>query len=275
MISKISQTLALLALVFVLAASAVVAQPGNRDGGGHGKGEGSGRGGDNGKGLGLCLSKLELTQEQKDAIADRQERAAAASKEIRANIEELNKQLREAKAAGNREEAAEIMEQIKAQHEAHAAIERGLVEAILALLTPEQLAELKACTENRGRGDNRERKDCFSRLELTDAQKAAIKAIHQAFRAEYADEMQELRELHKALRAARRAGDDDEVARLRAEIETKMVALKAAQQQVHADVLAELTEEQRAALEDCQEDRHGRRGRGRGGDARDNAPKLN
>src|SRR5688500_8158524 len=115
MISLISQKLALLALTLVLAIGAASAQPGDGDGRGDGRGRGEGfeRGQKPGGNLERCLGSIELSDEQKAAIAALKERAANATSEIRSNIEALNQRLRTAKEEGDREAAAEIMGEIR------------------------------------------------------------------------------------------------------------------------------------------------------------------
>lgn len=221
-----------------------------------------------------CLSKIELTREQAARIAELKGAAAGTIRELNQSLEELMRALHAAREEGDREAVARIEAAIKDKKEAIAAAMERLNHAIVGVLTPEQQAELRDCMthDNNGKGrgpgdrdeDRSHRKDCLTRI-LTAEQEAQVRALNEQYRETNHDLMQEIRELHAALRTALHEHNADEVARLRRAIRTKMAELKSAQEQLRADVLALLTDEQRQALEDCldgREDHRGDRGPG-------------
>jgi Spy/CpxP family protein refolding chaperone len=263
--TKLTQRIALIAMMLVLAVGGAMAQPD--------RGQGGDRGGDNrGQDMLLrrCLGTLELNDDQKAAIAAIQTRIANLEESTRAEIEALNQRLRTAREAGDREAAMAIMEEIKSKNEALHAAHEAANAAILALLTPEQLAALRNCMGQRGAGDRGRHRgpDCFEQLDLSQDQLDAMQALRDAFKTEHGDAMQAVRELHKQLRDARKDGDSDAVAALRTQIAAAMESIKAAQEQLRQDILNVLTPEQLQALEDCREAQGdgdgGRRGGRRG-----------
>ena len=273
MVSRISMRLALVALMFVFALGTVLAQdpPDRGNGGGKGRGDGHERAGN--EHLLRCLGTLDLSQEVKDQIKAILDGAAATAAAGKTALDEMHTRLRAAHRDRDRDAAQAIKAEIEAKHAELRAAHEAAHAAILALLTEAQRASLKDCLKrgpkrgDRGRNDAQ---DCFAKLDLSDEQKAAIKVIREEHMADHREEMAAIRALHTELRAARKAGDAALVAELRAQITAKMEALKTAQAALREEILGVLTAEQRAALEDCLENR----GSG-SGDNVTRAPRLN
>ncbi|HEX5735605.1 MAG TPA: Spy/CpxP family protein refolding chaperone [Blastocatellia bacterium] len=102
----------------------------------------------------------------------------------------------------------------------------------------------------------------FSQLDLTDAQKAQIKQIHENSREELRPLVQEIRAKRQEIRQARQGGTVDEafISQKLAEmapLEAKMIAARA---RIHEQTLAVLTPEQRTKLEQMREQFKSRRG---------------
>lgn len=274
---NLSRRIALVAMMLILAIGGAWAQPG---GGGRGNGNGNGQppGGDRfERGPGIersfdrCLESLELTREQRAAIAAIKQRLANAVESTRATIAGLKERLHEARESGDREAVAAIMEQMHAAELSLRTMHEGAHQAIIDQLTDAQKAALRDCMNvrnDRGRHDQG-RMDCFSQLDLSDEQMAQIAAMRERFRNAHHAQMTEIRELHRRLREARRDGDTTAMARIRAAIAQKMESLRNAQQALKEALLGILTPEQLAELEDCQDDREDN-GRGRGGVIEDN-----
>jgi Spy/CpxP family protein refolding chaperone len=272
---QFTHRLALIAMMFVVAAVAVMAQPGG-DGRGVGRDPHVGNKGGLDPKLVRCLETLELTPEVKREIAGLQERYANFVRETHQQLERLHNALREAKSEGNRERVAEIMRMIEEKNAALRSASEGLTTAVLALLSERQIAALRECMEKKpGGGDDRGkgrkgdgRKDCWEQLELSREQLARIAELRNEYHADNAALMQEIRELHTDMREARRNRDREAAEAIREEIRAKMAELKAAQEQLKSDIHNVLTEEQRQALEDCLEGERGDGGRGGRGPGR-------
>lgn len=87
-------------------------------------------------------------------------------------------------------------------------------------------------------------------LQLSDAQRAEMRALREAFRVEHADELAALRAIFMEARAARRAGASRaEVREILAEGRPIVEALRPFVQALHEALRAVLTDEQRAWLE--------------------------
>jgi Spy/CpxP family protein refolding chaperone len=267
---NLSRRIALVAMMLMLAIGGAWAQPGGGEGRGPGHGEGDGGGKQPGPHDGMqfdrCLGTLELSAEQQAAIQAIKDRLANAAATTREEMGSLEEALRAARENGNRERAAAIMEQMHTLQEQLKASADAANNAILEQLTDAQKAALKDCLEMRvDRGDKGRhgdrRMDCFQKIGVTEEQMAQIKAIRDQFQADHQVEMQAIRELHKQLRDARKAGDADAAAALRAQINEKMEALKAAQDALRQQILGVLTPEQLQALEDCNKDRMDHNGR--------------
>jgi len=95
------------------------------------------------------------------------------------------------------------------------------------------------------RGKRRQKLD----LNLTEAQKAQVKAIHEKYRPQMKALHERAKPFAQAARDARQRGDTAAVRANRAQLEQVMASGKTLRDQVHAEIKAVLTPEQRAKVE--------------------------
>jgi len=95
------------------------------------------------------------------------------------------------------------------------------------------------------RGQRRQKLD----LNLTEAQKAQVKAIHEKYRPQMKALHERAKPFAQAARDARQRGDTAAVRANRAQMEQVMASGKTLRDQVHAEIKAVLTPEQRAKVE--------------------------
>jgi len=98
------------------------------------------------------------------------------------------------------------------------------------------------------------------KLNLTDAQKAQAKQLHEQFRTQNEPLFTAFKQTRDNLRAARQANDTARVDALEATLKTQKEQLKAARQAQHERFLSILTAEQKAQLEAMKAERGERRG---------------
>jgi periplasmic protein CpxP/Spy len=110
----------------------------------------------------------------------------------------------------------------------------------------------------RGKGHMAER--LAEKLNLTDAQKAQAKQLHEQFRTQNEPLFAAFKQTKTDLRAARQANDTARVDALEAALKTQKAQLKAARQAQHERFLSILTAEQKAQLEAMKAERGERRG---------------
>jgi periplasmic protein CpxP/Spy len=114
-----------------------------------------------------------------------------------------------------------------------------------------------------GHGEMAER--LAEKLNLTDAQKAQARQLHEQFRAQNEPLFNAFKQTRNDLRAARQANDTARVDALEATLKTQKEQLKAARRAQHERFLSILTADQKAKLEAMKAERGERRGgRGRG-----------
>ncbi len=104
------------------------------------------------------------------------------------------------------------------------------------------------------------------RLNLTADQKAKIKALRDQFKTTHQATFAEMKTLKAQIKAAGKGTDQAKA--LREQMKTKMQSLRPAQEQLHQQILAILTPEQRTQMEQMKAERKekgGKRGKGRGG----------
>ena len=87
------------------------------------------------------------------------------------------------------------------------------------------------------------------KLNLSDAQKDQMKALHRSFREENKAFFEQVRATHQELRAAKQAGDQAKVDSLKPTIESQRAQMKQLHQAEHDKLLSILTPEQRTQLE--------------------------
>lgn len=87
-------------------------------------------------------------------------------------------------------------------------------------------------------------------LDLTDAQKDQIKALHEQFKADHEDEFEQMKTLHGQMREQRQAGDREGAQAIREQLHALRQSMKADHEALRERIDAILTAEQRAKLEE-------------------------
>ncbi len=183
---------------------------------------------------------LQLTADQKAAIAALHEAFATDHAdeiaELRA-IEQQIKQLR--RSGGTREQVHALIEQARPILQSLADDFAALQDAIWAIYTPEQRAWI----------ESHKPKVCDRRgpPQLTEEQVDKIRALKQAFQVAMADEIAAIQEAHKKAREAKQAGASaEEIRAILASVQDEMEALRTAERRLEQAILDVLTPEQRA-----------------------------
>lgn len=249
-VTKTGATLALGALFFcgTLAAQQTTApteQPsGPRAERGFGKGQERGgfrmkRHGRHGKGGAMrhLLRDLNLTDAQKTQLRELHERQRA---QFEPQMQEM-RQLMQQKRAGTLDaNGTARLEQMRASFKAsRKANQEANRNAMLAILTPEQRAQVE-----------QRKKEAQERgLNLTDAQRAQVKALHERYRLQNAGKFDEMRKLHQQQRAG--TLDTNGTARL----EQLRGELKSVHEAQRNEMLNLLTPEQKAKFEQMKQRR--------------------
>lgn len=184
---------------------------------------------------------LALTPDQQAKIKALVDAFQAATK---ADREALNAILREARDAiaahKSRDEVKAILDRGAAIRARLAAAEAALRAAIEALLTPEQKAWINA--------HKPQRCDPSKFLPLTDAQKAQIRALEQAFQAANKADLDAVKAIFEQARAAQQAGKSPaEIQAIIATAKPIMDRLEAARRALKTQIEGVLTPEQKAS----------------------------
>ncbi|MGE3801802.1 MAG: Spy/CpxP family protein refolding chaperone [Candidatus Kapaibacterium sp.] len=101
-------------------------------------------------------------------------------------------------------------------------------------------------------------------LNLTDAQKEQVKALHEQFEQDNAALLEQMKSLHDQAREQMKSGDKEAAQQTREEMKGLGEQLREAREGLEQQVEALLTAEQKAKLEEMKA-KHGERGEGRGG----------
>jgi Spy/CpxP family protein refolding chaperone len=126
---------------------------------------------------------------------------------------------------------------------------------VLALSTTLAFAGTKGDGEGQGWGGHRHGhhgmmgEKLAAKLNLSDAQKAQWKAIHQSFREENKVFFEQARQTHQDYRAAKEAGDTAKADSLKATMETQHAQMKQLRQAQEQKFTALLTPEQKAQFD--------------------------
>ena len=185
-------------------------------------------------------AELQLTTEQKAAIAALHDAFMAENSDEVAELRQIEQQLRELRrSGGSRDAFMALLADAHAIREGLADEFAALQDAIWAIYTAEQKAWIEAhkpqvCDRN-------------GPPTLTEAQIAAIRALKQAFAEAVADELAAIKAAHQEARAAKEAGASaEEIRAILAEVKDEMEAVRQAEQRLHDAILEVLTPEQRA-----------------------------
>ena len=183
---------------------------------------------------------LQLTAEQKAAIAALHDAFAQENADEIAALRDIEKQLHQLRRSrGSREEAQALMAEAHNIMTGLADEFAALQDAIWAIYTAEQQAWIeshkpKVCDRN-------------GPPQLTDEQIAKIRALKQAFTESVADELAAIKAAHEQARAAKQAGATEEQIRaILATVQDEMKAVREAEQRLEDAIQALLTPEQRA-----------------------------
>ena len=195
-----------------------------------------------GAGIGAARlpDELQLTAEQKAAIAALHDAFQAENADEVAALRQIEQQIREKRRAGApREEIHALYEQARPILENLATDFSKLQQDIWAIYTDAQRAWIeehkpKVC-------------DRFGPPRLTDEQIAQIRALKQAFAEAMADEFAAIKEAHQKAREAKAAGASaEEIRAILATVKDEMEAIRQAEQRLEQAILDVLTPEQRA-----------------------------
>lgn len=185
-------------------------------------------------------AELQLTTEQKAAIAALHDAFMAENSEEVAELRQIEQQLRELRrSGGSREAFMALLADAHAIREGLADEFAALQDAIWAIYTAEQKAWIEAhkpqvCDRN-------------GPPTLTEAQIAEIRALKQAFAEAVADELAAIKAAHQEARAAKETGASaEEIRAILASVKDEMEAVRQAEQRLHDAIMEVLTPEQRA-----------------------------
>lgn len=90
-------------------------------------------------------------------------------------------------------------------------------------------------------------------LDLSDAQKEQIKSLAEEFKAENADEIEQMKALHEQAREQKKSGDMDAAKATMAQAQTIRESMKAGHEELREAIMAVLTDEQRTQLAERKE----------------------
>jgi Spy/CpxP family protein refolding chaperone len=194
-----------------------------------------------GAGIGAARlpEELQLSAEQKAAIAALHDAFKAAHEDEIAALHEIELQIRALRrSGGSREEVQALLAQAHEILSGLADDFAALQDAIWAIYTPEQKAWIEAhkprvCDR---RGPPR----------LTEEQIAQIRALKQAFAEAVQDELAAIKAAHQAAREAKAAGASaEEIRAILASVKDEMEAVRRAEHRLEQAILDVLTPEQR------------------------------
>jgi Spy/CpxP family protein refolding chaperone len=195
-----------------------------------------------GAGIGAARlpDELQLTAEQKAAIAALHEAFQADHADEVAALRQLEEQIKQKRRSGaSREEIHALLEQARPILEGMAADFAKLQEDIWAIYTDAQRAWIEA---HKPKVCNR-----LGPPRLTDEQIATIRALKQAFMVAMADEFAAIKEAHQQAREAKAAGASaEEIRAILATVKDEMEAIREAEKRLEQAILDVLTPEQRA-----------------------------
>lgn len=183
---------------------------------------------------------LQLTADQKAAIAALHDAFAQKNADEIAALREIERQLRQLRRSrGSRDEVQALMADAHKIVAGLADEFAALQNAIWAVYTAEQQAWIEAhkpkvCDRN-------------GPPQLTEEQIAKIRALKQAFAEAVADELAAIKAAHQEARAAKQAGaSEEEIRAILAGVKDEMEALREAEKRLEDAIQALLTPEQRA-----------------------------
>jgi protein CpxP len=205
-------------------------------------------------------SQLNLTDAQKQQMKDIRTASREQNKQLYADYRAKLQQFRGLKQA-NDPSAADVKAELTAMRPQIQAARKASREAMRNVLTPEQLAQLKAARQAGGFGPGKARVlrgVVAQKLNLTDEQKAQLKQIRQTSNQANAQLFADARAKRQELRSLTRANDPS-AADVKAQLEALRPQLETARQQQHTELLNVLTPEQQSQLEQWKAERKSKR----------------
>lgn len=110
-----------------------------------------------------------------------------------------------------------------------------------------------------GKGHGKGHGKMFKKLNLTDDQKAQIKALRDGFKQQNASAIAEVKALREKMREQMKSKDTEGAKATREQLKAKMEALRPAHEQLREKIKAILTPEQRAQAEKMREEHKARK----------------
>lgn len=184
--------------------------------------------------------ELQLTAEQKAAIAELHDAFKQENAEELAALRAIEQELKQLRRSGGTREAvqallADAQRILRGLHDEFAALQ----DAIWAVYTAEQKAWIEA---NKPKVCDRR-----GRPQLTDEQIAKIRALKQAFAEAVADELAAIKAAHEKARAAKQAGASaEEIRAILESVKDEMRAVREAEKRLQDAIFELLTPDQRA-----------------------------
>jgi protein CpxP len=204
-------------------------------------------------------AKLNLSDAQKQQMKDMRSADRASNQQLYADFHAKLQQFRALKKA-NDPGAADLKAQLESMKPQIQAARKTSRQAMLAILTPDQRAQLKEARQSRGlaRGQGRALRGVVaSRLNLTDDQKAQFHQLREPNQAKNVQLFADARAKRQELRALTRA-NDPKASDVKAQLDALRPQLEAARQEQHNAFLSILTPEQRTQLEQWKSQREQR-----------------
>lgn len=205
-------------------------------------------------------SQLDLTDAQRQQMKDIRTASREQNKQLYADYRAKQQQFRALKQA-NDPSADDIKAELETMRPQIRAARKASRDAMRNVLTPEQLAQLKAARQAGGFGPGKARVlrgVVAQKLNLTDEQKAQLKQLRQTSNQANAQLFADARAKRQELRSLTRANDPS-AADVKAQLEALRPQLEAARQQQRTEVLNILTPEQRSQLEQWKAERKSKR----------------
>lgn len=201
---------------------------------------------------------LNLTDAEKQQLKDIRTADRAQNEQLYADFRAKAREYRTLKQA-NDPGAAGVKAQLRAMRPQIQAARKADREAMRSVLTPDQLAQFKAARQSRRLARGAALRGTVAQtLNLSDAQKAQLKQVHETNVQQNAQLFADVRTKREELHALKQA-NDPRASDVKEQLKALRPQLEAARQQQHDAVIDVLTPEQRAQLEQWKTERQSRR----------------
>lgn len=229
-----------------------------------------GRGGHAGHGKqGARLEqKLNLTEAQKQQIAQIRESIRQENAAFFASAEKNREEMQAARKAGDTARAESLKATMKSQREQMKQIRETEKARISATLTPEQRQKFETMSErggkrgdrhmaHRGMGEKGFHGQMAKKLNLTEDQQARIEAIRKETHEQNKALFDARRDLREQMREARETNDTARLESLKATAQSQRAQMKSVHEATMARIASVLTPEQRAKFDEMKSKHHG------------------